>query len=86
MNFLDALNISSSGLSAQRMRMNLISSNLANINTTRTDAGGPYKRKDAVFAAQPLDAFNRQPCDFTIKELAYLLKTAGLSNQGKPLL
>lgn len=51
MNFLDALNISSSGLSAQRLRMNLISSNLANINTTRTDAGGPYKRKDAVFAA-----------------------------------
>jgi flagellar basal-body rod protein FlgC len=33
--------------------MNLISSNLANINTTRTPEGGPYKRKDAVFAANP---------------------------------
>ena len=51
MNFLDALHISSSGLTAQRLRMNLISSNLANINTTRTAQGGPYKRKDAVFAA-----------------------------------
>ncbi len=51
MNFLDALRISSSGLTAQRLRMNLISSNLANINTTRTPQGGPYKRKDAVFAA-----------------------------------
>ena len=52
MNFLDALHISSSGLSAQRVRMNVISSNLANANTTRTIKGGPYKRKDVVFAAQ----------------------------------
>jgi flagellar basal-body rod protein FlgC len=53
MSFLDALNTSASGLSAQRLRMNLISSNLANVNTTRTEQGGPYKRKDAVFAATP---------------------------------
>ncbi|MDY6880733.1 MAG: flagellar basal body rod protein FlgC [Desulfatiglans sp.] len=51
MNFLDALHISSSGLTAQRLRMNVIASNLANIHTTRTAAGGPYKRKDVVFAA-----------------------------------
>jgi flagellar basal-body rod protein FlgC len=54
MNFLDALNTSSSGLSAQRLRMNLVSSNLANINTTVTPEGGPYKRKEPVFAAQPV--------------------------------
>lgn len=51
MSFLDALRISSSGLTAQRLRMNLISGNLANVDTTRTSQGGPYKRKDAVFAA-----------------------------------
>ena len=51
MDFFDALHISSTGLSAQRLRMNLISANLANINTTRTKAGGPYRRKDPVFAA-----------------------------------
>jgi flagellar basal-body rod protein FlgC len=51
MNFLDTLNASASGLSAQRLRMNLISSNLANVNSTRTASGGPYRRKDAVFAA-----------------------------------
>ena len=55
MNFFDALRTSSSGLSAQRLRMNLISGNLANINTTRTPTGGPYRRKDAVFAAAPAD-------------------------------
>jgi len=52
MDFFDALQVSSSGLSAQRLRMNLISANLANMNTTRTKDGGPYRRKDPVFAAQ----------------------------------
>ncbi|MCJ8501313.1 flagellar basal body rod protein FlgC [Desulfatitalea alkaliphila] len=56
MSFFDALHTSASGLNAQRMRMNLISSNLANANTTRTAQGGPYKRKDAVFAANPQGA------------------------------
>jgi len=51
MNFFDSLNISSTGLSAQRLRMNLIASNLANVNTTRTENGEPYKRKDVVFEA-----------------------------------
>ncbi|MCB9025911.1 MAG: flagellar basal body rod protein FlgC [Bdellovibrionaceae bacterium] len=47
------MNVSSSGLTAQRMRMNTISSNIANINTTRTPEGGPYRRKDVVFEAIP---------------------------------
>lgn len=55
MDFFDALNTSSAALSAQRLRMNLISGNLANVNTTRTSQGGPYRRKEAVFAAQPLE-------------------------------
>jgi len=60
MSFLDARETSASGLSAQRMRMKLISSNLANVNTTRTREGGPYKRKDLVFEAQPQnDDFGR---------------------------
>jgi flagellar basal-body rod protein FlgC len=60
MSFMDALTISSTGLSAQRLRMNLISSNLANAQTTRTEKGGPYQRREAVFAAKPLDTnFNQ---------------------------
>jgi flagellar basal-body rod protein FlgC len=55
MDFFKALHTSSTGLSAQRLRMNLISSNLANINTTRTPQGGPYRRKEAVFEAIPAD-------------------------------
>ncbi|MCK5419295.1 MAG: flagellar basal body rod protein FlgC [Desulfobacterales bacterium] len=60
MDFFDALRISSSGLAAQRLRMNLISANLANMNTTRTKAGGPYRRKDPVFAAQAPEASFRE--------------------------
>jgi len=54
MDFLTALKISSSALDAQRIRMDVISSNLANINTTRTPEGGPYRRRDVVFASQPV--------------------------------
>ena len=53
MDFSKAMRVSSSGLTAQRMRMNTISSNIANINTTRTPEGGPYRRKDVVFEAMP---------------------------------
>ena len=51
--FLKGMRISSSGMAAQRMRMNTISSNIANINTTQTPEGGPYRRKDVVFEAMP---------------------------------
>jgi len=57
MDFSTGLRVSASGLSAQRMRMNTISSNIANINTTRTPEGGPYRRKDVVFESMP-DARN----------------------------
>ena len=54
MSFFDSMKISSSGLAAQRVRMNLLSTNLANANTTRTPEGGPYRRRDAVFSALPV--------------------------------
>src|SRR5262249_13140684 len=49
-----AMEVAASGLSAERTRMNVIASNLANARTTKTDAGGPYKKLDPVFAAVPL--------------------------------
>ncbi|MCX7977403.1 MAG: flagellar basal body rod protein FlgC [Bdellovibrionaceae bacterium] len=49
--FIKGMRISSSGMAAQRMRMNTISSNIANIKTTQTPEGGPYRRKDVVFEA-----------------------------------
>jgi len=49
MGYFDSLDISASALTAQRLRMDLISQNIANANTTRTDKGTPYRRKVAVF-------------------------------------
>lgn len=50
MSFLNAFNISGSALTAQRMRMDVISQNLANASTTRTAEGGPYRRQVTVLA------------------------------------
>ena len=46
--------IASTGMAAQRLRVQLIASNVANSETTRTKEGGPYRRRDAVFQAQDL--------------------------------
>jgi flagellar basal-body rod protein FlgC len=51
--FMTGFRVAASGMTAQRMRMNTISSNIANINTTRTPEGGPYRRKDVVFESMP---------------------------------
>jgi flagellar basal-body rod protein FlgC len=52
MSFFDALGSSASALTAQRLRMDVISNNLANANSTRTAEGGPYRRQMAVFASR----------------------------------
>ena len=52
MDFFSSMRVSASGLDAQMKRMNTISSNIANAETAETAEGGPYKRKDPVFAAQ----------------------------------
>ena len=51
MGILDILKISASGLKAQRTRMEIIATNLSNIHTTKTDEGGPYKKKEVVFTS-----------------------------------
>jgi flagellar basal-body rod protein FlgC len=78
MDFFDALRISSSGLAAQRLRMNLISANLANMNTTRTKAGGPYRRKDPIFAAQAPAASFREMLGMRRRELLKEVAVVGI--------
>lgn len=50
MRLFDAFAISGSGMTAERLRLDLIANNLANIHTTRTPEGGPYRRRFPVFA------------------------------------
>ena len=49
MAFLNSINISASGLTAEKLRMDVISRNIANVNTTRTADGTPYRRQVVVF-------------------------------------
>ncbi len=53
MSLFNSLRISASGLTAERLRLDVIADNLANVNTTRTAAGGPYRRKVAVLEERP---------------------------------
>ena len=53
MDLLKAMDIAASGMAAQRTRLNVISMNLANANTTKTKDGTPYRRKTAVFQTIP---------------------------------
>ncbi|EAH9542902.1 flagellar basal body rod protein FlgC [Campylobacter jejuni] len=55
MAYLSDFDISGYGLSAQRFRMNVISSNIANANTTRTAEGGPYRRREVIFKVTDFD-------------------------------
>jgi len=59
MSFLLSLEISASGLYAQRKRMDIIASNLANIETTHTKKGGPYRRRMVVMSTKPVRDFDK---------------------------
>lgn len=49
------LKVSATALEAQKIRMNVIASNIANVNSTRTPEGGPYRKKDVVFESYMFD-------------------------------
>jgi flagellar basal-body rod protein FlgC len=66
MNIDGTLGISASALRAERLRLDVIASNLANANTTRTAEGGPYVRRNVVFATQPMES----PFGATLEALA----------------
>ena len=61
----DMMQISASALTAERQRSEVIATNMANANTTHTDAGGPFQRKEVVFSAQHASAFQLQFAEMT---------------------
>lgn len=71
MSFMSGMNISSSGMTAQRLRLDIISQNIANVNTTRDAEGNVYRRKTVVFAEKDATPFGD-----------ILMKTAGTSGSG----
>ena len=59
MSIFNSMQISASGLSLERLKMDTISTNIANVNTTRTDEGGPYRRKDVIFEESLINERNK---------------------------
>ena len=87
MDFFSSMNVSSSALATERTRMNLISSNLANANATRTPEGGPYKRKDAVIAATSAEgSFNRVIDGATARQVRKVEVSEIIEDQNPPRL
>ncbi|MDR7813478.1 MULTISPECIES: flagellar basal body rod protein FlgC [Lacrimispora] len=70
MSFLSSMNISASAMTAQRLRLDIASENIANIDTTRTEAGGPYQRKMVVLESRNENNFRR-----------IMMNAAGISRQ-----
>lgn len=58
MGLFQAFDISASGMTAERFRTDIIAENIANVNTTRTEDGTPYRRKIVTFAAKRLTPFS----------------------------
>lgn len=54
---MNAAKISGTALAAHRMKLNVIAENLANVDTTRTKEGGPYRRKMVIFKGDDIDSF-----------------------------
>ncbi len=74
MDFINSFKICGAGLEVQRVKLDTAIENIANVNTTRTPEGGPYKRKTAVIEAKRMEgAFNS-----VLKEELRLAKIAGV--------
>jgi len=59
MGFFDGYNVATSGMAAQRTRINIVSANIANAQTTHTTEGGPYKKQNVVFEEVLLGSQNK---------------------------
>lgn len=87
MGYYDSVEISASGLSAERLAMDVIANNIANANTTRTAQGGAFKRQLVIFAQKPGAADpNADPFDPTQPQQANVegVQAVGITNDNSP--
>jgi flagellar basal-body rod protein FlgC len=82
--FFSSLDLSASGLSAQRVRLNAVSSNLANANTTRAEGGGPYRRMDPIFATETLPQRFASLLDTALGREMQGVRVVGIARDSRP--
>lgn len=84
MDFLTAIDVAASGLSAERTHLNIISMNLANAKTTRTPEGGPYRRRTVVKGTTDVDApFAKAMRDAQTREIKGV-RILGIARDSRP--
>lgn len=81
MDFNTNFKICGSGLAAQRAKMDVVSSNLANAGTTKTEEGGPYRRKMVVLKAENID----EPFDKTLRGALSEVKVDQVAEDPSPM-
>ena len=81
MDFTTNFKICGSGLAAQRAKMDVVSSNLANAGTTKTEEGGPYRRKMVVLKAENID----EPFDKTLRGALSEVKVDQVAEDPSPM-
>ncbi len=84
MSFISAFDIGASALRAERKHLNVISMNLANVNTTRTQDGGPYQRKSVVFESTPANSQFGSAMDSAMNEELEGVKARSVVNDNRP--
>ena len=82
MDFFTAMNVSSVGLSAQRTRINVASSILANVETTRTPEGGPYRRRQVMLAAVPFSQTFQQIKEADLHQQTHSVEVVSIEADG----
>jgi flagellar basal-body rod protein FlgC len=83
MDFQTSMKISASGLSAQRTWMNVLSANLANVNTTRTAAGKPYERRTVIYEATPATDNFDQILGDSVQEELQTVRVSNIVSDGR---
>jgi flagellar basal-body rod protein FlgC len=84
MGYFGALDIGASALTAERLRMDTISQNIANANTTRTENGTPYRRREVIFEEKPGTPFSEYLTDSSKELIGNGVKVSGIVEDSSP--
>lgn len=87
MGLFSSINVASTGLTAQRLRIDVISNNIANVSTSRTPDGGPYRRQRIIFAPRVNNSYWKGPFvpDYLDNGIGQGVRVASIEKDKSPL-
>lgn len=87
MGLFSSINVASTGLTAQRLRIDVISNNIANVSTSRTPNGGPYRRQRIIFAPRVNNPYWKGPFvpDYLDNGIGQGVRVASIEKDKSPL-